>query len=208
MSLDILAILAEAMATIRDREAGGATADAGPTQGLGTSTSVALFGARPLHIPDLDGGSYKSEVVVYDGPGGTIKINYWGASDPREELHNHPFRDENGIAFMAYILAGGYTDKSIVLTEDGTAVERVKVFRAGDTNVVPYNAYHTVYNVLPGTVTIMVCGPRFKPANGDAWGYIIQNPGTNLFEKVGPNDPRVANPNFLASFKAMNPHRR
>ena len=208
MSLNALAILTESLATIRNREANGATADAGPTQGLGTSTSVALFGARPLHIPDLDGGSYKSEVVVYDGPGGTIKINYWGSSDPREEAHNHPFRDEDDVSFTAYLLGGGYTDKRLTVADDGTVVEQIKVFRAGDVNVVQYSEYHTVYDVLPGTVTIMVCGPRYKPANGDAWGYLVQNPDTGLFEKVGPNDPRVANPNFVASFKAMNPHRR
>lgn len=211
MNANVIDIIAEAYAQIKDREERmGVGSFGSSTIGLGSSTQVALFTGRPVHIPDNEGGSYKTELVVYDGPGGTIKINYWSAPDPRRDPHNHPWKivgednfDEelNGVSFVAHIIEGGYEETVVY---KGGAYGGGRTYRAGDKNVAYWDEFHTVDSVLPGTVTVMVCGPRFTPPEGasHAWGYQIER------EFIPANDPRVSDPSFFGRFVAINPHRR
>lgn len=198
-------IIIAALAKIEERETlmGSRTATSGPTIGLSTSTQVALFTGRPVHIPDEEGGSFKTETVVYDGPGGTIKLNYWSKKDPRPDRHNHPWKDEDGVSFVSYILQGGYTETVEYVIDGETRVEQ-RVYRAGDKNTAMWAEFHTVDEVLPDTVTLMVCGPRYTPPEGKshAWGYRIDN------EFVPANAEKVADPTFFPRFLAINPHRR
>lgn len=171
------------------------------TAASGDKTEVALFTGRPVHMPDFKDGSFKTELVIYDSPQGTIKINYWSAGDPRETPHNHPWCDDEGLSFRSYVLSGGYTER--VVRTDGSSQERT--YRAGDTNYVMYEDYHTVYDVLPDTVTLMVCGPRIRATV--PWGYLIFHPN-GMWEKVGKDDPRVGDMTFMERFLKINPHRR
>jgi hypothetical protein len=209
--MNVLQLINDAMNVILARESQmGETTPSAPTIGSGASTSVALFTGRPLHIPDDADGSYKTEVVIYDGPGGTVKINYWGKKDPRPEAHNHPWKDpETGVSFRATVLAGGYDETVYTLGEDGEITAEKRSYRQGDQNTSLYREFHTVDSVLPGTVTLMVCGPRYTPTNGQAaWGYILPGSEGEKPRFVGANDPAVADPTFFPRFLAINPHRR
>lgn len=207
MNANVIDIINEAYTQIKDREERmGVGSFGSSTVATGAATQVALFTARPIHVPDADGGSYKTETVVYDGPGGTIKINYWSAPDPRRDPHNHPWKINDkedelyGVSFVSYIIAGGYEET--VTYKNGAQSKRS--YRAGDKNVAYYDEFHTVDSVLPGTVTVMVCGPRFTPPEGasHAWGYHIDR------EFVPAGDPRVSDTSFFGRFVAINPHRR
>lgn len=178
------------------------------TMASGASTQVPLLTGRPVHIPGpaFDPanpavfGSYKTELVVFDDPDrGTIKVNYWGGPDPRPEPHDHPWEDSEGVSFRSHIVSGGYTEE--VTHPDGRT--EVRHFRAGDVNVMRADCFHTVFDVLPGTVTLMVCGPRRVRPEGDIqWGYLVDG------QYVGPNHPRVKDSNFFDRFCLLNPHRR
>ena len=63
----------------------------------------------------------------------------------------------------------------------------------------PANVYHTVDYVLPGTVTLMECGPLVSTASD--WGYKRGN------GEVWPadHDP-VLTAQFKAALVALNPH--
>lgn len=204
-----------------DREQGGLTA------GMGLSTTASLLTRGPIHVPDLGNGTYKTEIVLYDGPGvdvlalyylegaggrppapeikvGTLKLTWWHAGDPRPLPHNHPWRDKDGISFRSSILSGGYTET--VYRLDGSTEQRV--YRAGDVNVARHDEYHVVSDVLPQTVTLMACGPRVKPEEGQSpWGYLLTGDDGRMVP-VGPTHPSVMDPGAGDRFKALNPHLR
>lgn len=151
---------------------------------------------------------YKTDIIVFDqADQGTLKITQWHADDPRGETpHNHPWADEEGLSFISYIVRGGYTETITYL--DGTTETRT--YRAGDRNVARYANFHTVSDIQPGTLTILMCAPRAVVAEGDQpWGYIVfedlnGNP-LDTAELVGMNDPRTKDPNFLQRAGIMNP---
>jgi len=195
-------IITAALKKIQEREALSAGNVSGATLALGASAQVALFTGRPIHIPDEGDSSFKTETTIYDGPGGTIKINCWSKKDPRPDRHNHPWKDEDGVAFISYILKGGYTETVEFVDENGETQVETRTYRAGDKNVARWDEFHTVDEVLPDTVTLMICGPRYTPPGGHAWGYRIEG------EFVPANDAKVADPTFFSRFLAINPHRR
>lgn len=207
--LALMAALAEAVESLppapeQSSEQGGVTA------ATGAATSVEL--ARPLHIPCPvpPGGdpavfdTYKTETVLYDGVRGTIKVNHWGAGDPRPEPHSHPWNGERDgtprVAFISTIIRGGYTEK--ITRRDGT--ETIRTFRAGDKNVSMSDEFHVVYDVLPNTVTLMVCSPR---VDGSPYGYLVDD-GEGGKKYVDSKDPQFGDPTFFARFTLLNPFRR
>lgn len=207
------------------------------TAGFGLSTVAGMLTRAPIHIPDLGVGSYKTEVTLYDGSAtelivpywvksdkeprglvvnegliwnstlikmGTLKLTWWHAGDPRPLPHNHPWRDKDGVSFYSSILSGGYTET--VYRLDGSTEERV--YRAGDVNVARHDEYHVVGDVLPQTVTLMACGPRVKPEEGQSpWGYLLTGDDGRMVP-VGPTHPSVMDPGAGDRFKALNPHLR
>lgn len=150
------------------------------TIGLKNPLTSAFFAQPPLHIPDLNGKAYKTELVIFRSDDLTIKINWWHDKDPRPEPHDHPWD------FTALILHGGYTE---------TRYDRVGnnlgefSYVAGDTNVVSTNIYHTVDSVLPGTVSLMVCGH-----GTNTWGHLIN----------GVASTAISDPDFFARMVALN----
>ncbi len=148
------------------------------------------WGAAPLHIPDDDGGAYKTELVLSRSEERTEKINWWHGPDPRRKPHNHPW------PFQATILAGGYTETRWTEVA-GKWVSETKTYKQGDSNDMPANVYHTVDAVEPGTVTHMVCG-ALTAGPGD-WGYLNAE---GVVEKV------ESDPDFYGKLLALNPHKR
>jgi hypothetical protein len=157
-----------------------------------TSTGLDLNAARlatpPLHIPDNNGGSYKTELVLQRVPF-VEKINWWHGPDPRKEPHSHPW------PFRSTILAGGYTETRWTKQEDGTWKVTEYEYNVGDINDIEANVYHNVTSVKPGTVTHMVCGPLVE--NG-AWGHLDLETMTEV--------PAKLDPEFRAKMVQINPH--
>jgi hypothetical protein len=145
----------------------------------------------PIHVPDLNGGSYKTELTLIRTPERTEKIIWWHAGDPRDIPHNHPW------PFVSTILSGGYTEDRFKIEADGSVSNETKTYRTGDLNDCPADVYHVVYDVLKGTVTHLVCGQQ---SPGAVWGYL----DVNAVETYSP----PPDPNFLTNFRAINPHMR
>lgn len=150
---------------------------------------------------------YKTDIVAYDQPNqGTLKVTAWHGDDPRgEKAHNHPWADEEGLSFISYIVRGGYTERNVAI--DGTVTE--KTYRAGDLNYARYDEFHTVGQILPGTLTILMCAPRAVVAPGfEPWGYLVFEDidGTRLETGVlvGMNDPRVKDTTFVQRAAVQN----
>ena len=165
------------------------------TIGTGNPLEHADLSVPPLHIPDGKGGCYKTELVLERSLERVVKIHWWHAPDPRREPHNHPWE-----FFKSTILSGGYTETRHWKTTDGDALEHVvtesRTYREGDVNLLPHSIFHTVDEVLPGTVTRMETGPLVE---GGGWGYL---------DAAGNYSPQEPDPAFFEILCAMNPHKR
>lgn len=187
-------------------------------QTTSTGTPLQQQIAAPTHIPNGNGGAYKTELALFRSPhpidvgdlppdilgmvealtgkrgafellpmlpgGGIthIRLTWWHEPDPRQDPHNHPW------SFRSLILSGGYTERRV------TGGDRT--YRAGDINDVGAFAFHTVAEVLPNTVTLMICGPYAK---GGEWGHLVGDGGFV---------PAKAEVSFIEAIKAINPHKR
>lgn len=150
---------------------------------------------------------YKTDTVVFDqADQGTLKVTNWHGDDPRgETAHNHPWADKDGLSFISYIVRGGYTET--ITAADGT--QTVREYRAGDINIARYAEFHTVGNILPGTLTILMCAPRaVVPEGYQPWGYLVfKDEAGNKLDTgvlVGMNDPRVKDTTFIARAAVQN----
>ncbi len=144
---------------------------------------------------------YKTDIVVFDSPDmGTLKITKWHQDDPRGETpHNHPWCDKDGLSFISYIARGGY-DETITEPSGET---KTRTFRKGDLNFAHWEDFHTVHNILPGTLTILMCAPRaIVEKKGYEWGYLIF--GEDGPEYAPMNDPRVKDETFLQRAAVQN----
>lgn len=172
----------------------------GPKSGYEVIKALAVAGQLP--------SPYKTDTVVFDqADQGTLKVTAWHQDDPRGEIaHNHPWSDETGVSFVSYIVRGGYTETRTNV--DGTTVTRTYV--AGDLNTSRYDEFHTVSDILPGTLTILMCAPRAVVAEGNQpWGYLVFKDAagapTATGALVGLNDPRVADRSFVVRAAVQNP---
>tara|TARA_R110000822_G_scaffold59108_2_gene147680 strand:- start:372 stop:929 length:558 start_codon:yes stop_codon:yes gene_type:complete len=169
------------------------------TIGTGNPLEHADFALPPLHIPDGKGGCYKTELVLERSKEKVVKIHWWHGPDPRRDPHNHPW------PFKSTILSGGYTETRYHNIGDtdilsyGVATN-TRTYRAGDVNDMPASVFHTVGEVLPGTVTRMETGPIVE---GGDWGYLIK--GKYVSAK---DDVVYQNSNFFGELCAINPHKR
>jgi len=164
-----------------------------------------LYEAPPIHIPDLDGGAFKTELTLYRSAERTEKLIWWHGPDPRPVPHDHPW------PFTSTIIRGGYTEHRYTIGDGGGVRHEVRTYRStppaghiaapndGNTNHVPLGVYHTVTDVLPGTVTHLVCGAA---RSGNEWGSLDTDTG----EPIAFDDARVADPTFIERLHRLNPH--
>ena len=119
------------------------------TIGTGNPLAHADFAVPPLHIPDGEGGAYKTELVLERSTFRVVKLQWWHAPDPRREPHNHPWLsiDKDGVEyqFKSEILAGGYTETRHYL--DGTTTTHT--YRQGDVNVCLGGTFHRRFVISP-----------------------------------------------------------
>jgi hypothetical protein len=210
---NFMAALADARRTIEERAVAlGTTLSDDDLKALATggSTNTGWLGSIPVHIPDGKGGAYKTEWTLFDHPQiGTVKLNFWHAPDPRRIPHNHPWRYEYQ-SFESRIISGGFKETCYRESPTGLYYSFEKyVYPDGlyNVNSTDDGIYHTVDEVEPGTITLMVCGPR-KPE----WGYLLlgerDENGYFTGEEVRFDDPRVADPGFREAFLVLNPMKR
>lgn len=144
--------------------------------------------SAPVHIPDGKGGAYKTELALFRSQERTEKIIWWHSDDPRPEPHNHPWR------FESTIINGGYSEKRWWL-EDGILRDEIRHYKKGDINVVEADVFHVVYDILPQTVTHLICG---EASENNIWGYL----DLETFQYFDA----VRDPNFVNLIRAINPH--
>ena len=147
----------------------------------------------PAHIPDGQGGAYKTELALFRSPERTEKIIWWYSDDPRPEPHNHPWR------FESTILSGGYTEDRWWIDEKGTLQKATNVYRANEQNLnrVGAHVFHVVRDVQPKTTTKLLCG---QASEGNAWGYLDLS--TKEYVEAEKDSA------FLEWLKEINPHIR
>lgn len=153
----------------------------------GLSIKHGAFAKPPLHIPNAEGLPYKTELVEVRSPEQTIKWNFWHAPDDDREPHNHPWK-----VFNAEIHHGGYSERRFWLDGNGTLKSEERSYKVGDINTCENNVFHLVFEVQPGTVSRMVCGPIVKD---NEWGYLSS---VGIYTKAGPD------PSFIGRLKANN----
>ena len=87
--------------------------------------------------------------------GWTVRIHEWHADDDARHMHDHP------QWFWTFIVKGGYTDRS----EDGDAR-----LGPGAIRYRPASYRHSVIDVVPGTITVLLTG---RPSR--RWGFWVKN---------------------------------
>ena len=154
------------------------------------------------NVPNVTGEISKSERIFLAGPDRTVIANVWHRPDIRgrdEPIpHNHPWEE-----FHSYILRGGYREQrwhrtTIDPETDCAALSfEDNIIHASPTvNQVLHLCYHQIPEVEPGTITLMVCGPRTP----DGWSHLdISSGKTRRDQPVDGFDDMLA---------ALNPHRR
>lgn len=80
--------------------------------------------------------------------GGAAMLHWIRTADPHPDPHDHP------VSFLSITLRGGYVE----WTPRGWASRRVRFRRATDV--------HRIVAVLPGTLTLVLCGPVDR-----TWGF-------------------------------------
>jgi len=106
-------------------------------------------------------GGYMHRWIVQT-PWGTVRLHRILRADAGWDLHDYPFD------FTSLILRGGYTEVRERDDEDGP-VYVARMFTAG--RVVRRQAadLHRITAVLPGTLTLVVSGPRVRK-----WGFLTR----------------------------------
>lgn len=83
----------------------------------------------------------------------SVRVHEWYADDDTRHMHDHPHW------FWTFVVRGGYTDVS----NDGK--DRLK---CGSMRFRPADYAHSVTEVVPGTITILVTGPSTR-----RWGFWV-----------------------------------
>lgn len=89
-------------------------------------------------------------LYVFDTPLGGLRLHFLHSEDPDEELRDHP------SSFVSFVLRGKYAEE----LPSRIVWRRWFNFKTADTP-------HRIIDADPGTVTLVITGPRFK-----AWGFI------------------------------------
>lgn len=170
----------------------------------GAATRIRPFSAVPTMIPEFSNGVFTGRVykverkLFYNGIMGA-REHLWLLADPR--IHSHPW-----TKIRCVVMNGWYKAKEYSPDENGKYVVTEVFLQAGDApHDVPENTFHQVYEVLPGTVSMMFFTEEVEGGPSD-WGHLI--PDGYRYEKV-VNTPSVpGQPGFFAALQHLNPHLR
>lgn len=96
-----------------------------------------------------------------------IYIHNIDAPDPGHDLHNHPWK------FGTFILRGGYSEEfayQVGIVRPTTTVPFFRVWNQRSFHVVNLDEAHRIYDVIPGTKTVVIRGRKVRP-----WGFYTPN---------------------------------
>lgn len=89
----------------------------------------------------------------------SIRIHEWHSDDDHRAYHDHPYW------FWTFVLKGGYTD----VAPSSNGIEEVyDMLRAPAVRYRAAEYKHSVQNVIPGTITILLTGKPFR-----RWGFWV-----------------------------------
>ncbi|HET7505057.1 MAG TPA: hypothetical protein VFK02_28760 [Kofleriaceae bacterium] len=169
------------------------------TTRTGQALQVRPFASRPTLIPQLVNGEftgkpYKAELVLLRGMEGGGRLHVWFTPDPRP--HNHPWS-----WIGCKVLSGRYVSTEYVPDGAGGYTVRTVTLSAGDPeHRVDHHTHHQVFEVEPGTVSVMTFGPVI--GDGKQWGNLVETAGGYRVE------PSCVPSSFLDALRHLNPHVR
>lgn len=106
---------------------------------------------------ELDGEPYLTRLQIVKTPWFSIKLHWIHRPDPDRDLHDHPW------AFMSFVVRGGYQElESKAPARTGGKLRVVNSFNYKNTRTA-----HRITSVKPGTITLIISGPRVKKD----WGF-------------------------------------
>lgn len=93
--------------------------------------------------------------TIFDFGAFSIRVHEWHKDDDHRAFHDHPYW------FWTFVLKGGYTDVS----PDGEETLKAPAIRYR-----PAEFKHSVQKVIPGSITILLTGPKSRK-----WGFWVNN---------------------------------
>lgn len=104
----------------------------------------------------LEGELYLRRLHLFQCPWFAVMLHWILRPDANRDLHDHP------VSFLSVVLRGGYLQE--VPHEEGEAF-RLERIRWGQ--YMPAEGAHRILTVLPGTLTLVLAGPRRRE-----WGFL------------------------------------
>lgn len=132
-----------------------------------------LTAKRPARLIKLDGAPYLERYYVGQLFGATFYLHRFIKADPREPLHNHPWKWGRSL-----ILSGSYVEARVVdmtvATDSGALLDRRRVRWW---SVVDGNTFHRIEGAERETWSLFFHGPRVRIKSGQCsrakgWGFL------------------------------------
>lgn len=139
----------------------------------------------PARVISIDGRPYLLRFLVARVAGCEVYLHRFLTADGERHLHDHPWAWSASL-----LLAGGYREECMRLVDgyDGPRT-RERLIRAPRLNLIGAG-FHRIAEVLPGTWTLFIVGPRRK-----MWGFLDYDGVTRVTRYHQPLDyPRAADP--------------
>ena len=92
---------------------------------------------------------------------GGILLHRIDGPDPGLDLHDHPW------PFLSIVLRGGYTEEALYEPGDSHRGTR-RTWRRWSAHRMPLNVAHSIVDVQPGTVTLVLRGRKVR-----RWGFYL-----------------------------------
>lgn len=108
-----------------------------------------------------------------------INIHFIDGPDPGLDMHDHPW------AFFTIILRGGYMEEAAKTTVLDAAYAHnmgvtptLRYWKRWSVHKMPLHVAHRIFHADPGTVTLMVHGPKRR----NPWGFYLPDRWVSQFE--------------------------
>lgn len=124
-------------------------------------------------IPDARNPAavYLRRLRVVQTPWFALYVHWIFKRDDDRDPHDHPF------TFWSLILRGGYTERlfDIAPKKMRTFTSTVKTWRRWSLHQMSRRQAHMVIGLQPGTVTLLLCGPKDNQADPkNEWGFYTE----------------------------------
>lgn len=116
----------------------------------------------PMNITKPDGSSYLRRLRIVETPWFGLLLHRIDGPDTEADPHDHPWW------FASWVVRGGYDE---IVWPLASLWGRGKIrnhWKRWSLHAMPLPAAHRITSVLPGTITVVMHGPRVK-----SWGFWI-----------------------------------